>query len=156
METRYLTLKIRADGRKHQRHVTSWRACPRMALLALAAMIFARLVMLMIDVIQLHAATAGTIAIPAYVAVLIYTGWKLKEWTAQGKESNEKCPITESARSAGTGLTRASGATAMTSGMSGSPRGAPPRMTEQRRQCMPPGISGPSKISTRPTIEGGP
>lgn len=48
METRYLTLKIRADGRKHQRHVTSWRACPRMALLALAAMIFARLVMLMI------------------------------------------------------------------------------------------------------------
>lgn len=107
METRYLTLKIRADGRKHQRHVTSWRACPRMALLALAAMIFARLVMLMIDVIQLHTATAGNIAIPAYVAVLIYTGWKLKEWTAQGKESNEKCPITESARSAGTGLTPA-------------------------------------------------
>lgn len=107
METRYLTLKIRPDGRKRRKRVARWRACPRMALLALAAMIFARLVLLMIDVIQLRVASAGAIAIPAYAAVLIYTGWKLKEWTTQGKESNKKCPITESAPSAGTDLTPA-------------------------------------------------
>lgn len=72
--------------KKRKRRRAYARAYYRMALLALAAMVTARLVMLMIDVIQLQIKNAGAFSIPVYAAILVFTGWELKTWTGQGKE----------------------------------------------------------------------
>ena len=58
----------------------------RLSVIFLAAMITARLLLLMIDVIQLQIQTAGAFSIPASAVILVFTGWQLKTWTSQGKE----------------------------------------------------------------------
>lgn len=86
------------------------RAYYRLSLLALAAMVTARLVLLMIDMIQLQIENAGAFCIPAYAFILVFCGWELKTWTSQGKET-KRCTTT-SAPTAGRRLTRARSATA--------------------------------------------
>lgn len=98
--------------KKRKRRRAYARAYYRMALLALAAMVTARLVMLMIDVIQLQIKNAGAFSIPVYAAILVFTGWELKTWTGQGKEKKSCRPI--SATTAERRLTPESGATART------------------------------------------
>lgn len=84
----------------------------RLSLLALAAMVTARLVLFTIDIIQLRAGTVGgEICIPAYAAILIYTGWQLKGWVAENRKGNRKCTTTN-APAAGAISTRANCATA--------------------------------------------
>ena len=62
------------------------RAYYRLSLLAPAAMVTARLVLLMIDMIQLQIKNAGAFCIPAYAFILVFCGWELKTWTSQGRE----------------------------------------------------------------------
>ena len=96
--------------RKRKRTRAYVRSYYRMALLALAAMVTARLVLLMIDMIQLQIENAGAFCIPAYAFILVFCGWELKIWTTQGKERT-KCTTT-SATTAERPLTRAKSATA--------------------------------------------
>lgn len=96
--------------RKRKRTRAYVRSYYRMALLALAAMVTARLVLLMIDMIQLQIENAGAFCIPAYAFILVFCGWELKTWTTQGKE-RKKCTTT-SATTAERPLTRAKSATA--------------------------------------------
>lgn len=96
--------------RKRKRTRAYVRSYYRMALLALAAMVTARLVLLMIDMIQLQIENAGAFCIPAYAFILVFCGWELKTWTTQGKERT-KCTTT-SATTAEQPLTRAKSATA--------------------------------------------
>lgn len=84
----------------------------RLSVIFLAAMITARLLLLMIDVIQLRAGTVGgEICIPAYAAIFIYTGWKLKSWTAGTRKGKRECTTTN-ATAAGAAWTRERFATA--------------------------------------------
>ena len=84
----------------------------RMSVLALAAMATARLVLLTIDIIQLRSGTiGGEICIPAYAAIFIYTGWKLKSWTAGTRKGKRECTTTN-ATAAGAAWTRERFATA--------------------------------------------
>ena len=71
---------------KSKRRRSYARAYYRLSVLCLAAMVTARLILLMIDVIQLQIQTAGAFSIPASAAILVFTGWELKTWTGQGKE----------------------------------------------------------------------
>ena len=112
MDTKELTVTVRRPENPGQKRRKAWRVYSRMSLLLLASMLTARLVLLMIDVIQLHVAVAGAVSIPISAAVLVLTGWKLREWTEQGKEKN-RC-TTISAPSAGAPSTRAKDATART------------------------------------------
>lgn len=112
METRYLTIKIKPKHRPRRKRPSGWTVYARLSVLALAAMMTARLVLLMIDVIQAGVDAPGAVAIPFYAVWLIFTGWKLREWTAGTiKEETEKCN-TESAPAVGPTLTMAKSATA--------------------------------------------
>ena len=105
METRYLTVTIKPKHRPRRKHPSGWTIYARLSVLALAAMMTARLVLLMIDVIQAGVDAAGAVAIPFCAVWLIFTGWKLREWTAgTTKEENKRCN-TESAPAAELTLT---------------------------------------------------
>lgn len=105
METRYLTIKIKPKHRPRRKRPSGWTIYARLSVLALAAMMTARLVLLMIDVIQAGVDAPGAVAIPLYAVWLIFTGWKLREWIAgTNKEEIERCN-TESAPAAGLTLT---------------------------------------------------
>ena len=105
VETRYLTVTIKPKHRPRRKHPSGWTIYARLSVLALAAMMTARLVLLMIDVIQAGVDAAGAVAIPFCAVWLIFTGWKLREWTAgTTKEENKRCN-TESAPTAGLTLT---------------------------------------------------
>lgn len=96
METKEFTIKIKPDERM-QAKKKAWerRFYARLSILALAAMATARLVLLTIDIIQLRAGTVGgEICIPAYVAIFIYTGWKLKSWSAGTRKGKRECTTT--------------------------------------------------------------
>ena len=82
METTYLTVTIKPKRRPRKKHLSGWTIYARLSVLALAAMMTARLVLLMIDVIQAGVDAPGAVAIPLYAVWLIFTGWKLREWTA--------------------------------------------------------------------------
>ena len=86
------------------------RSYYRLSVLFLAAMVTARLILLMIDVIQLQIQTVGAFSIPASAAILVFTGWQLKAWTSQGKEQ-KSCGHTN-ATTAERRLTQESGVTA--------------------------------------------
>lgn len=73
---------------KSKRRRAYARSYYRLSVLCLAAMVTARLILLMIDVIQLQIQTAGAFSIPASAAILVFTGWELRTWTGQGKEKN--------------------------------------------------------------------
>lgn len=98
METRYLTVTIHPKHRPCQKRPSGWTIYARLSVLALAAMMTARLAMLMIDVIQAEVDAPGAVAIPLYAAWLIFTGWKLREWmTGTTKEETvemqyRECP----------------------------------------------------------------
>lgn len=96
METKELTIKIKPEERaKAKRKAWELKVYARMSVLALAAMATARLVLLTIDIIQLRAGTVGgEICIPAYAAIFIYTGWKLKSWTAGTRKGKRECTTT--------------------------------------------------------------
>lgn len=80
MKTEYVTYDVVAELKKRRRH-RAWRLYARLSLLALAAMMTARLVLLAVDVAQLQVDTAGIISVPICAFVLILAGWKLREWT---------------------------------------------------------------------------
>ena len=61
----------------------------------------ARLILLMIDVIQLQIQTAGAFSIPASAAILVFTGWELRTWTGQGKEKKSCGPTSVTAAELG-------------------------------------------------------
>ena len=107
METKELTIKIKPEERaKAKRKAWELKVYARMSVLALAAMATARLVLLTIDNIQLRAGTGGgEICIPAYAAIFIYTGWKLKSWTAGTRKGKRECTTTN-ATAAGAAWTR--------------------------------------------------
>lgn len=112
METKEFTIKIKPDERM-QAKKKAWerRFYARLSILALAAMATARLVLLTIDIIQLRAGTVGgEICIPAYVAIFIYTGWKLKSWSAGTGKGKRECTTT-SVSNAGAISTRERSAT---------------------------------------------
>lgn len=111
METTYLTITIKPKRRARRKRPSGWTIYARLSVLALAAMMTARLALLMIDVIQAGVATPGVVAIPFYAAWLIFTGWKLREWAA-GRTQKEEICNTESAPTAGTILTLERSATA--------------------------------------------
>lgn len=118
METTYLTITIKPKQRARRKHPSGWTIYARLSVLALAAMMTARLVLLMIDVIQAGVATPGVVAIPFYAVWLMFTGWKLREWTAGPTEKEEVCS-TESAPTAGTTLTLERSATVGREGVTG-------------------------------------
>lgn len=90
--------------RKRKRTRAYVRSYYRMALLALAAMVTARLVLLMIDMIQLQIENAGAFCIPAYAFILAFCGWELKTWTSQGKGGKRCRGASSSTTSAGNDL----------------------------------------------------
>ena len=106
-------IKIKPEERaKAKRKAWELKVYARMSVLALAAMATARLVLLTIDIIQLRAGTVGgEICIPAYAAIFIYTGWKLKSWTAGTRKGKRECTTTN-ATAAGAAWTRGKFATA--------------------------------------------
>lgn len=75
---------------KSKRRRSYARAYYRLSVLCLAAMVTARLILLMIDVIQLQIQTAGAFSIPASAAILVFTGWELRTWT--GQDFNPRAP----------------------------------------------------------------
>lgn len=84
METEYMTLDLKKYMRRRRRRA-AWRLYARLSLLALAAMMTARLVLLAVDVAQLQTSVVGLVTVPACAAVFIVTGWKLREWTITKK-----------------------------------------------------------------------
>ncbi len=82
METTYLTVIV-VGKRPEPRKQRAWRTVARLSLLSLAAMLFARLVLLMIDLLQFQVDIAGAVTVPACAVVFIWTGWKLREWWAE-------------------------------------------------------------------------
>lgn len=82
---------------KSKRRRSYARAYYRLSVLCLAAMVTARLILLMIDVIQLQIQTAGAFSIPASAAILVFTGWELRTWTGQGKEKKSCGPTSVTA-----------------------------------------------------------
>lgn len=97
--------------RKPKRTRAYVRCYYRLALLALAAMVTARLVLLMIDMIQLQIENAGAFCIPAYAFILVFCGWELKTWTAGTRKGKRECTTTN-ATAAGAAWTRERFATA--------------------------------------------
>lgn len=97
--------------KKDRQRAWALKMYARMSVLALAAMATARLVLLTIDIIQLRSGTiGGEICIPAYAAIFIYTGWKLKSWTAGTRKGKRECTTTN-ATAAGAAWTRGKFAT---------------------------------------------
>lgn len=88
MKTEYATLDVVAILKKRQRRM-AWRRYARMSLLALAAMMTARVVLLAVDVAQLQADTAGIVSVPACAVILFVAGWKLREWTIPTEKGGE-------------------------------------------------------------------
>ena len=82
MEATYLTVTIKPKRRPRKKHLSGWTIYARLSVLALAAMMTARLALLMIDIIQTGGDAPGAVAIPLYAVWLIFIGWKLREWTA--------------------------------------------------------------------------
>lgn len=111
METRYLTATIKPKHRPRRKPPSEWTIYTRLSVLALAAMMTARLVLLMIDVIQARVNAPGAVAIPLYAVWLIFTGWKLREWTA-GPARKENLCNTENVPTVEITLTPARSATA--------------------------------------------
>ena len=63
----------------------------RLTLLCLAAMATARMLLLMIDIIQTRAGgCGGEIAIPFYIILIFASGWKLREWTSRRQNKRRK------------------------------------------------------------------
>ena len=85
MGATYMTITLSKEPWKARRKRRAWRTISRMSLLCLAAMFFARLVLLMIDLIQLQIETVGAVTVPACAVVFIVTGWKLREWWEEYK-----------------------------------------------------------------------
>lgn len=112
---------------KSKRRRSYARAYYRLSVLCLAAMVTARLILLMIDVIQLQIQTAGAFSIPASAAILVFTGWELRTWTGQGKEKKSCGPTSVTA--AERRLTPESGATARTARPSTTASRSSPRRT---------------------------
>ena len=112
---------------KSKRRRSYARAYYRLSVLCLAAMVTARLILLMIDVIQLQIQTAGAFSIPASAAILVFTGWELRTWTGQGKEKKSCGPTSVTA--AERRLTPESGATARTARSSTTASRSSPRRT---------------------------
>ena len=112
METTYLTVTIKPKRRPRKKHLSGWTIYARLSVLALAAMMTARLVLLMIDVIQAGVDALGAVAIPFYAVWLIFTGWKLREWTTGTKEKETERCSTECAPIVEITLTPARSATA--------------------------------------------
>jgi len=95
MDTTYMTIILSKTPWKARKKQRTWRAISRLTLLCLAAMFFARLVLLMIDVIQLQIDTVGAVTVPACAIVFIVTGWKFREWWEEYKllrEEKQKMP----------------------------------------------------------------
>lgn len=117
METRYLTATIKPKHRPRRKPPSEWTIYTRLSVLALAAMMTARLVLLMIDVIQARVDAPGAVAIPLYAVWFTFTGWKLREWIAGPSEKEtEKCN-TESAPTVELTLTPERSATVGREGM---------------------------------------
>lgn len=112
MEVKYITVNIKPKYRPRRKCSNGWTIYARLSVLALAAMMTARLVLLMIDVIQAGVDAPGAVAIPLYAVWFTFTGWKLREWIAgtTGKET-ARCN-TESAPVAGPTLTPVKSVTA--------------------------------------------
>lgn len=111
MEATYLTVTIKPKHRPRKKRQSGWTIYARLSVLALAAMMTARLALLMIDVIQAGVDAPGAIAIPLYAVWLIFTGWKLREWTA-GPTRKENLCNTENVPTAEITLTPAKSVTA--------------------------------------------
>lgn len=118
METTYLTITIEPKQQARRKRPSGWTIYAHLSILALAAMMTARLVLLMIDVIQAGVDAPGVVAIPLYAVWLIFTGWKLREWTAGRTEKEEVCS-TESAPAVGLTLTPERSATVGREGATG-------------------------------------
>lgn len=112
---------------KSKRRRAYARSYYRLSVLCLAAMVTARLILLMIDVIQLQIQTVGAFSIPASAAILVFTGWELRTWTGQGKEKKSCGPTSVTA--AERRLTPESGATARTARPSTTASRSSPRRT---------------------------
>ena len=92
METKELTIKIKPEERAKAKR-KAWE-------------------LKVYDIIQLRSGTVGgEICIPAYAAIFIYTGWKLKSWTAGTRKGKRECTTTN-ATAAGAAWTRERFATA--------------------------------------------
>lgn len=111
METTYLTVTIKPKRRPRKKHLSVWTIYARLSVLALAAMMTAHLALLMIDIIQAGVDAPGAVAIPLYAVWLIFTGWKLREWTA-GLTRKENLCNTENVPTAEITLTPGRSATA--------------------------------------------
>ena len=112
---------------KSKRRRAYARSYYRLSVICLAAMVTARLILLMIDVIQLQIQTVGAFSIPASAAILVFTGWELRTWTGQGKEKKSCGPTSVTA--AERRLTPESGATARTARPSTTASRSSPRRT---------------------------
>lgn len=100
--------------KKDRQRAWALKMYARLSLLALAAMATARLILFAIDIVRLRAGTVGgEIFIPTYAVIFIYTGWKLKSWTAgkTTRKGQRKC-TTMNVTAAGATSTRANYATA--------------------------------------------
>ena len=117
MEVKYITVNIEPKYRPRRKCSNGWTIYARLSVLALAAMMTARLVLLMIDVIQAGVDAPGAVAIPLYAVWFTFTGWKLREWIAGPSEKEtEKCN-TESAPTVELTLTPERSATVGREGM---------------------------------------
>ncbi len=67
-----------------------WGQYTGLSLMALAAMVTARLLLLAVDVAQSHVDQVGIIIVPACGAILFLAGWKFREWTMPGERSPRK------------------------------------------------------------------
>lgn len=63
---------------KSKRRRAYARSYYRLSVLCLAAMVTARLILLMIDVIQLQIQTVGAFSTLRAAAILVFTGWELR------------------------------------------------------------------------------
>ena len=88
MKTEYMTFDV-VPALKKRRRRRAWRLYARLSLLALAAMMTARLVLLAVDVAQFQVDTAGIVSIPTCAAILFWTGWKARGWTLPVEKGGE-------------------------------------------------------------------
>lgn len=85
MDTKELVIKIKLEERmRSRRRAMEFRLYARLSLIALAAMVTARLILLSIDYMQSRAgAVGGEICITIYVVIFVIAGWRLKSWAAK-------------------------------------------------------------------------
>lgn len=96
METTYMTVILSKTPWKAQKRRRAWRAISRLSLLCLAAMFFARLVLLMVDLLQFQVDIAGAVTVPACAVVFVFVGWNLREWWEEYKifrKEKHRCRI---------------------------------------------------------------